>query len=179
MCEMCLCSCSAVLKWLISICEVLLSSNRVCPDPFGYVECCTNSTILLHLARFCSVNLSRLYHACRHRRTGTVSKLTKCRLPIIPWIMATRLPLYKFICFLQLIFVLYSNYIYYTFIIMLLSLKNDSFAKQMHSSIGETTIFSYRQPMQRHPSCIKSVVVLFVLFIWKHSFHHHTVQDRK
>ena len=125
MCEMCHCSYSPVLKWLISICEFLLSSNRLCPDPFCYVEFCTNSTILVHLVRICSINLSRLYHACRHRKTYTVSRLTKCRLPFIPWIMATRLPLHKFIFFLQLLFAWYSNYICYTFIIMLLSLQNE------------------------------------------------------
>ena len=58
--------------------------------------------------------------------------------------------------FLQLIFVLYSNHICYTFIIKLLSLNNDSFAKQIHSSIEETTIFAHLLPMQRQYSCVKS-----------------------
>ena len=125
MCEMRHCSCSPILKWLISICEVLLSSNRLCPHPFCYVEFCTNSTILVHLARICSINFSRLYHACRHRTTYIVSRLTKCRLPIIHGSWQPDFPCTNYFFFLQLLFALYSNYICYTFIIMLLFLQNE------------------------------------------------------
>jgi hypothetical protein len=159
----------------------LFSSNRVCSDPFRYVEFCTSSTHLIHLTRFCSVNLSRLYHACRHKTTWTVSRLTTWRLPIIAYIMATRFPLHKFIFFLQLIFVLYSNHMCYTFSIMLLSLNNGSLAKQMLciSQAKRRPFLLISNHCRDTPSCVKYVVVLFVLFIWNHSFHHHTVQDRK
>ena len=101
--------------YLFATSEVFFSSNRVCSDPFSYLEF---SHIVLFGAsrRCCSSIASRLHQACRHTTTCTASILTKCQLPIIPWIMTVRFRFHEFILLYPFNYLLCTATIYFTFL---------------------------------------------------------------
>jgi hypothetical protein len=99
--------------YLFATSEVFFSSNRVCSDPFSYLEF-SNIVLFGASRRCCSSIASRLHQACRHTTACIVSILTKCQLPIIPWIMTAKLPFHKFILLYPFNYLLCTATIYFT-----------------------------------------------------------------